>query len=84
MIIAWWLAASLLGLLAFPITYRVFHRLPDRGYAFARPLALLGVSYVLWLGASIRLIPNNLGGVVGAVVVLAAMSLWALRGKRQR
>ena len=83
MIVAWWLVASLLGLLAFPLTYRIFHRLPDRGYAFARPLGLLGASYVLWLGASVELIPNNLGGAVGALVVLGALSLWALRGKQE-
>jgi len=82
LIVAWWLVASLLGVLAFPLTYRIFHRLPDRGYAFARPLGLLGASYVLWLGASVELIPNNLGGAVGALMVLAALSLWAVRGKR--
>lgn len=83
MIVAWWLVASLLGLLAFPLTYRIFHRLPDRGWAFARPLGLLGASYVLWLGASIDLIPNNLGGAVGALVVVGGLSYWAFRGKRR-
>ena len=83
MIVAWWLVASLLGLLAFPLTYRIFHRLPDRGYAFARPLGLLGASYVLWLGASLEIIPNNLGGAVGALLALGALNLWLLRGKRQ-
>ncbi|MEE9217375.1 MAG: DUF2298 domain-containing protein [Anaerolineales bacterium] len=83
MIVAWWLVASLLGLLAFPLTYRIFHRLPDRGWAFARPLGLLGVSYVLWLGASVDLIPNNLGGAVGALLVLGGLSFWAARGKRK-
>ncbi|MFQ5942185.1 MAG: DUF2298 domain-containing protein [Anaerolineales bacterium] len=82
MIVAWWLVASLLGLLAFPLTYRIFHRLPDRGYAFARPLGLLAASYVLWLGASVELVPNNLGGAVGALLALGALSLWVLRGKR--
>jgi uncharacterized membrane protein len=83
LIVAWWLVASLLGLLAFPLTYRIFHRLPDRGWAFARPLGLLGASYVLWLGASVELIPNNLGGAVGGLLVLGGLSLWAGRGKRQ-
>jgi len=83
LIIAWWLVASLLGLLAFPLTYRIFHRLPDRGWAFARPLGLLAASYVLWLGASVDLIPNNLGGAVGGVLVLGSLSYWAARGKRK-
>ena len=83
MIVAWWLVASLLGLLAFPITYRIFHHLPDRGWALARPLGLLAASYVLWLGASVDLIPNNLGGAVGGVLVLGGLSYWAARGKRK-
>jgi uncharacterized membrane protein len=83
LIIGWWLVASLLGLLAFPLTYRIFHRLPDRGYAFARPLGLLGASYIVWLGGSLGLIPNNLGGAVGALIVLGALSLWILRSKRR-
>ena len=82
LIVAWWLIASLLGLLAFPLTYRIFHRLPDRGWAFARPLGLLAASYVLWLGASVDLIPNNLGGAVGGVLALGGLSYWAARGKR--
>ncbi|MGH2619718.1 MAG: DUF2298 domain-containing protein [Anaerolineales bacterium] len=74
-IIAWWLASSLLGLLALPLVFRIFHRLPDRGYAFARPLGLLVSSYVLWLGASLGLLPNSRGGALGAVLVLAAIGV---------
>ncbi|HLE05638.1 MAG TPA: DUF2298 domain-containing protein, partial [Anaerolineales bacterium] len=72
-IIAWWLASSLLGLLALPLAFRIFHSLPDRGYAFARPLGLLIASYVLWLGASLGFIPNSRGGALGAVLVLAGI-----------
>ena len=82
MIVVWWLVASLLGLLAFPIAYRIFHRLPDRGYALARPLGLLGASYLLWLGASVDLIPNSLGGAVGALLVLGLLGVWMYRGRR--
>ena len=74
-ILAWWLASSLLGLLALPLVFRIFHRLPDRGYAFARPLGLLVSSYVLWLGASLGFIPNSRGGALGAVLILAAIGV---------
>lgn len=75
MILVWWLASSLLGLLALPLTLRVFRRLPERGYAFARPLGLMGSSFVLWLGASLGFIPNDLGGAVGALLIFGALSL---------
>lgn len=75
MILVWWLVSSVLGLLALPLVYRVFGRLPDRGYAFARPLGLMASSYVLWLGASFGLIPNNLGGALGALLITGGLAL---------
>ena len=40
-VLVWWLVVQLIGLLALPLTYRLFKGLPDRGFAFARPLGLL-------------------------------------------
>ncbi len=75
-VILWWLVIQFLGLVALPLTWRLFARLPGRGYPFAKVLGLLLVSYVLWLGASLRLIPNDLGGIALAVLAVAAASLW--------
>ncbi len=72
----WWLVIQLFGLVALPLTWRLFVRLPGRGYPFAKVVGLLLVSYVLWLGASLHLIPNDLGGIALAVLVVAAVSLW--------
>lgn len=81
MILLWWGASSLLGVLALPLVFRLFKWLPDRGYAFARPLGLLGSSYLLWLGASLGILPNHIGGVIGALVLFGVVSL--LMGDRQ-
>ena len=75
-VILWWLAVQFFGLLALPLTWRLFARLPGRGYPFAKVFGLLLVSYVLWLGASLHLIPNDLGGIALAVLAVAAASLW--------
>ncbi len=53
--VVWWLAVILLGWLAFPLTFVVLRGLPDRGYALARILSLLLVSYFGWLMASLNL-----------------------------
>ena len=73
--LAWWLASTILGLLALPIVYRIFNRLPDRGYAFARPVGLMATGYLLWLGASLGFMPNSRGGALGAVLLVAALGL---------
>ncbi|MEE8163233.1 MAG: hypothetical protein V3T92_04370, partial [Anaerolineae bacterium] len=51
-VLIWWLIVEILGLAALPLTYRLFKNLPDRGYAFGKPLGILLTSYVLWIGAS--------------------------------
>lgn len=63
-LIRWWLAAELIGLLALPLSFRIFRRLPDRGYAFSRVFGLLLVAYVLWIGGTTGLLPFSAGSVV--------------------
>ena len=78
---AWWLASSALGVAALPLSYRLFHRLHDRGYGVARALGLLAGGYLLWLGASLRVVTNNLGGAMLALVVLAVLGAVVGRGR---
>jgi len=70
----WWSAIQLVGLVAFPLTFAFFQRLPDRGYAFAKPLGLVFLGYILWMGATIGLFPNGRGAVVLILVAMAIMS----------
>ena len=75
-VISWWLAIQLVGLVALPLTWRIFARLPGRGYPFAKTLGLLLASYLLWLGVIFRLLPNNVGGILFAVGGVCGLSLW--------
>jgi uncharacterized membrane protein len=79
--VGWWLVSAGLGALAFPLGWRLFTRLPDRGLGFARALGILISGYALWLGASIGLWRNGSGASVAAVLALAAAGLWAGRGR---
>ena len=73
--LAWWLLASILGWAAFPMAYRLLHRLPDRGYGVSRALGLLGAGYILWLGSSLHLLRNTLGGAAGASLIVIVSGL---------
>ncbi|MEW6566748.1 MAG: DUF2298 domain-containing protein [Chloroflexota bacterium] len=79
--LAWWVASTILGAAAFPFAYRAFSRLPDRGYAISRVLGLLGAGYVLWLGASIRVLRNDLGGALAAAAIVFGLSAAATSGR---
>ncbi len=57
--VVWYLAAGGLGWLAFPLVWLALPRLADRGYGIARAVGLLAVSYLTWLAASLRILPNS-------------------------
>ncbi|NIV30100.1 MAG: hypothetical protein GWN58_11550, partial [Anaerolineae bacterium] len=81
-VLVWWLWMQILGLAALPLTYRFFRRLPDRGYAFARPLGLLLTSYVLWLGGSLGLLRISVGGALVSLFIVALLSfIYYRRGR---
>ena len=70
--------AQVLGWITLPVAMRFFRWLPDRGYAFSKPLGLLLVSYIVWLGASTGFLRNDLGGILFAILLVTAGSAWLL------
>jgi YYY domain-containing protein len=60
-----------LGWLVFPLLFVMLPRLRDRGYGMARTLALLLVAYLTWLAASLHVLPNTRGTILGVVLLLA-------------
>ena len=75
-ILSWWFVLQLFALAALPLAWRLFARLPGRGYPLAKALGLLLVAYVLWLGATLHLLPNSFGGAVVALIVVVGASWW--------
>ncbi len=76
---SWYLMLAVLSWLALPLAHRLLPALPERGYAFLRPLALLLWGYVFWLLSSFGLLANDVSGLLTALAVLAGASVWALR-----
>ena len=71
----WLLAVELLGLVALPLTFLLFQRLPDRGFTLAKPLALVFFSYILWLLGLAHLVPNSRFTIIVILVLSAAISI---------
>jgi len=76
--IAWYLILTLLGWLSFPLVYRLFPALADRGYTLARAAGLLLWAYVFWLFTTLGLSFNNLGGILAGLLPVMALSGYAL------
>ncbi|PKB64835.1 MAG: hypothetical protein BZY80_01835 [SAR202 cluster bacterium Io17-Chloro-G2] len=81
--LVWILAVELLGLLAFPLAFVLFHRLPDRGFTVAKPLALILFSYALWILGLTHLIANTRFTIVGILAVCAVISALVLKNQAQ-
>ncbi len=77
--IRWWGVLLALGTAVTPLAFYLFNRLPDRGYAFVKMLALLLVSYLFWLLGSLGYVQNSLGGILLAAAVTVGLSYAAYR-----
>ncbi len=77
--LAWWVLTSLIGVAAWPLTAKLFNRLPDKGYAFTKTLGLLGVGYLVWLLSSLGFLQLNAGGTTLASVIVLAIGLYSQR-----
>jgi uncharacterized membrane protein len=76
--ILWYLTLFLLNIVTFPLAYRLFPALADRGYTLARALGLLFWGFAFWLLASLGIVQNNAGGILFALAILVGISGWAL------
>ncbi len=81
-VLAWWLAISLLGWAAWPITFGLFRSLHDRGYLLSRSLGWLLVGWLVWIGASLRIVQFRTPVILAALALMALLSL--LLWRRQR
>ncbi|MFQ6013924.1 MAG: DUF2298 domain-containing protein [Anaerolineae bacterium] len=75
---SWWLIIEILGLVGLPIVLRLFRHLPDKGYAFAKPLGLLLTSYIFWLLVTFGFLFNTRPAIIFCMVLVALTSLYLL------
>lgn len=80
--LSWWLAVTVIGLIAFPFVFLFFPRLPDRGYAFAKVFGILIVGYVFWILGSAWVLRNTFGGIVWALLIVGIVAAVVARRKR--
>ena len=77
--LSWYLTATILGIVAFPIAFRFFPGLADRGAAFVKPLGLLIWGFFFWLLVSLGVLQNDMGGEVLAFALLTTVSYLLIR-----
>src|SRR5689334_13685633 len=76
-VLRWLVAVEILGVCFLPLTMWAMGSLPDRGYAFAKILGLLLVTYVTWIiGEAFPVVESAV--LPGAVAIVAAGLGWWL------
>ncbi|MDD5371024.1 MAG: helix-hairpin-helix domain-containing protein, partial [Anaerolineaceae bacterium] len=78
-VVVWYLTVLLLGLLFFPMIFLVFRSLPDRGYPFGRLIGILGVAWLAWMLASLKIAPFVQGLLWAIVAGFALLNIWLAR-----
>jgi YYY domain-containing protein len=79
--ILWYLLITLIGWISFPLAYRLFPALADRGFSLTRALGLLIWGFVFWMMASLGIVQNSPSGLLFAFIVLVAVSGYGLLRK---
>ncbi|QRN83269.1 hypothetical protein JR338_00480 [Chloroflexota bacterium] len=74
-IIFWYLLLVVLGWLTFPLTFRLFRKVADRGYAISRILGLILWGFAFWLLASLGLLQNQSGAILLVLALLVGISV---------
>ena len=82
--LTWLLAVELLGILALPLCFVLFRRLPDRGITLSKPLALVLFSYVLWVAGLTHVVPNTQLTIIVILILAAAVGGLVLRATAER
>ena len=77
-IFAWLIALWALSLVGFPVACAATRlgRLADRGWTVARPLALLSLAWITWIGNTLGIIPNSQAGIAATLTCLVVLAAW--------
>jgi YYY domain-containing protein len=75
-VLIWWLIIELVGFAILPVAFRFFRNIPDRGYAFSKPLGLLLIAYLFWLLTTLGFFTNTRGAIALVAMGVAALAWW--------
>ncbi|MBX3082125.1 MAG: glycosyltransferase family 39 protein [Anaerolineae bacterium] len=70
-----WLTMILIGLAIFPTLYMIFPGLADRGYALSKIAGLLVISWIVWVGGTLRLPTWSNWGILLTLIGVGVVSL---------
>lgn len=80
----WWLLAFLMGMVAMPVTGRLFAGFADKGWIFSKVLAVAVTGFLTWFLVSVKILPFTAAACVGvsAACGVGCIVLWHFQVKK--
>ena len=67
----WWMLAFLMGMVAMPVTGRLFAGFEDKGWMFSKVLAITVTGFLTWFLVTAKILPFTAATCIGVSVVCA-------------
>ena len=79
----WWLLAFLMGMVAMPVTGRLFAGFEDKGWMFSKVLAITVTGFLTWFLVTAKILPFTAATCIGVSIVCAVCCgvLYHFQGK---
>ena len=71
----WWMLAFLMGMLAMPVTGRLFAGFEDKGWIFSKVLAIAVTGFLTWLLVAVKLLPFTTVSCIGVSAVCGILCI---------
>ena len=75
----WYLYILILGIIFFPLTAKIFSNFADRGYAFSKTLAILFLSYAVFVLGILKILPftqNSIFLLIIIFIIATILFIW--------
>ncbi|MEI6326674.1 MAG: DUF2298 domain-containing protein [Candidatus Roizmanbacteria bacterium] len=72
--LSWYIYVFLVGIVFYPLTKKIFSRTIDGGYAFAKIIGILLVSYIMLVLGVLRIAPFSREAIFGILILVAFVS----------
>ena len=63
----WWLLALFMGMVAMPVTGRLFEGFEDKGWLFSKALAIAVTGFLTWFLVAVKLLPFTAATCIGVI-----------------
>ncbi len=79
MALKWYWIIFILGLIFYPLTKKLFAVFFDQGYAFSKTIAILLLSYTVFVGGTLKILPFTQVGILIVLFLFLILSVVLLR-----